>query len=49
LLERARRSGFFKDPKKIADMKEDRDLELLRQSEDFRLWLKGVEGGSNQP
>jgi serine/threonine-protein kinase len=48
LVERARRSGFFKDPKAIVHMKKDSDLELLRQSEDFRLWLKRLEGGSNQ-
>jgi tetratricopeptide (TPR) repeat protein len=49
LLERTRRCGYFKDPKKIAHMKKDSDLKLLRQSEDFRLWLKRLEGGANQP
>jgi tetratricopeptide (TPR) repeat protein len=49
LLERARRTGLFKDPKTIAHMKKDSDLELLRQTEDFRLWLKRLEGGANEP
>jgi serine/threonine-protein kinase len=49
LLERARRSDYFKDPKMIDHMKKDSDLELLRQSEDYRLWLKRLEDGSTQP
>jgi serine/threonine-protein kinase len=43
LLERARRAGAFKDPKAIAQMKMDSDLDFLRTREDFRAWLKRLD------
>jgi serine/threonine-protein kinase len=49
LLEGARRGGYFKDPGKTAHLKGDNDLAFLRSRDDFRLWLKRLEGRAGRP
>jgi serine/threonine-protein kinase len=45
MLERARQAGWFAKATNVAGMKSDPNLEFLRSREDFRGWLKRLEGG----
>jgi hypothetical protein len=43
LLRRARAAGFFKDPAKVAHLKQDTDLAPLRPREDFQKFVAELE------
>jgi serine/threonine-protein kinase len=49
LLERACQGGYFKNPKVFAQLKKDTDLDFLRSRDDFRNWLKQLQGSEKVP
>jgi serine/threonine-protein kinase len=46
LLRQARGAGYFKEPRRVKEMKEDEDLRSLRGRDDFRKLLGELEKGS---
>jgi hypothetical protein len=42
-LGRAASAGYFKEPKKIQDLKDNPDLAGLRSRKEYQLWLAQVE------
>jgi tetratricopeptide (TPR) repeat protein len=44
LLQRAQATGFFQPPPRLAWLKQDPDLDSLRNRDDFRKWLAQLEG-----
>jgi len=47
LLE-SRSLGFFKDPENVAHMKQDTDLDPLRERDDFKQFVKELEAGEQE-
>jgi len=49
LLRRAHGAGFFKDRRKIEQVKKDADLEALRPRADFQKLVAGLEAAAAKP
>jgi serine/threonine-protein kinase len=49
LLQRLHKEGYFKAPKRVKDLKTEKDLDAVRARDDFKTLLAAVEGQAKAP